>query len=128
MVKFTIQSLLIAVIFLVGVLLGMQQANEGMRKMKGYNDPSLERVIHVSKDETIVLGQSIERKKKNYNKLRHLTCFQRQDKNLRHSFIHSLNICFRLCKRQDNDPPFLHFALNIANVVAIIKASVFRKL
>ncbi len=105
----------------------MQQANEGMRKMKGYNDPSLERVIHVSKDETIVLGQSIEEKRK-LQQIEAFNMFSKAGQNLRHSFIHSLNICFRLCKRQDNDPPFLHFALNIANVVAIIKASVFRKL
>ena len=89
MVKFTIQSLLIAVIFLVGVLLGMQQANEGMRKMKGYNDPSLERVVHVSKNETIVLGQSLEQKKEKLQQIETFNVFSKAGQQLA-TFIHSL--------------------------------------
>ncbi|AXM89759.1 DUF3679 domain-containing protein [Anoxybacillus ayderensis] len=89
MVRFTIQSLLIAVIFLVGVLLGMQQANEGMRKMKGYNDPSLERVVHVSKDETIVLGQSIEEKKEKLQQMETFNMFSKAGQKLA-MFVHSL--------------------------------------
>ncbi|SFA52975.1 Protein of unknown function [Anoxybacillus pushchinoensis] len=89
MVKFTIQSLLITVIFLVGVLLGMQQANEGMRKMKGYNDPSLERVVHVSKDETIVLGQSLEQKKEKLQQIETFNVFSKVGQQLA-TFVHSL--------------------------------------
>lgn len=88
MVKFMMQSLLIAVIFLVGVLLGMQQANEGMRKMKGYNDPSLEQVVHVSKDETIVLGQSIEEKKEKLQQIEAFNMFSKAGQQLA-TFVHS---------------------------------------
>jgi predicted PurR-regulated permease PerM len=89
MVKFTIQSLLVAVIFLVGVLLGMQQVNESMRKMKGYDDPSLERVIHVSKDETIVLGQSLEQKKEKLQQIETFNVFSKVGQQLA-TFVHSL--------------------------------------
>ena len=59
MVKFTIQFFLAAVILFFGVLLGMQQANEGLMKMKGYNDPSFQQVIHLSADEQGEIEASI---------------------------------------------------------------------
>ncbi|GCD81782.1 YqxA family protein [Parageobacillus thermoglucosidasius] len=51
MLKFTIQFLLAVMILFFGVLLGMQQANEGLRKMKGFDDPAFPSVFHISKDQ-----------------------------------------------------------------------------
>ncbi|MDT2045405.1 hypothetical protein CHN50_07055 [Priestia aryabhattai] len=49
MVKFMMKSLLLSVVLLFGVLLGMQTAQQGLIKMKGYDDPSIEQVFTVSK-------------------------------------------------------------------------------
>jgi hypothetical protein len=64
MVKFTIQFFLAAMILFFGVLLGMQQANEGLQKMRGYDDSSFPSVFHISKDkngevEASVLGNKV---------------------------------------------------------------------
>ncbi|WP_417899529.1 DUF3679 domain-containing protein [Bacillus haimaensis] len=47
MKRFLFMSGLITIVLFLGVLLGMQQANEGMRKMKGYDDPSDGKAFHV---------------------------------------------------------------------------------
>lgn len=39
-------------ILLFGILIGMQQANQGMIKMKGYNDPDLQSAFQVEKEHT----------------------------------------------------------------------------
>ncbi|TYR82353.1 DUF3679 domain-containing protein [Priestia megaterium] len=73
MVKFTMKTLLLTVILLFGVLLGMQMAQQGLVKMKGYNDPAIEHVFTVSKTdegqvEAAILGSkqvvNIEEKQK----------------------------------------------------------------
>ncbi|KOO43861.1 YqxA family protein [Priestia koreensis] len=60
MVKFTIRCLLVASLLFFGVLLGMQTANEGLIKMKGYEDPALSKAVNISTDdgevEASVLG------------------------------------------------------------------------
>ena len=61
MTRFFIKcSLLIALLF-VGVLIGMEKANEGMVKMKGYHDPTLQSPVNIHEKsngniETSVLG------------------------------------------------------------------------
>ncbi|WP_235864004.1 YqxA family protein [Sutcliffiella halmapala] len=48
MKRFMFMCCLITTVLFLGVLLGMQQANEGMRKMKGYDDPSFKgQAFHV---------------------------------------------------------------------------------
>ncbi len=63
MVKFMMKCFLIVTVLLLGVLIGMQQANEGMKKMRGYNDPSLQSAFHISDDngdvEASVLGRKV---------------------------------------------------------------------
>jgi hypothetical protein len=64
MVKFTVQFFLAAMILFFGVLLGMQQANEGLQKMRGYDDSSFPAVFHISKGkngevEASVLGNKV---------------------------------------------------------------------
>ncbi|MCZ0755545.1 YqxA family protein [Anoxybacillus sp. J5B_2022] len=62
--KFTLQFFAAVVILFFGVLLGMQQANEGLLKMKGYHDPSFQSVVAVKKNEkgaveATVLGNKV---------------------------------------------------------------------
>lgn len=63
MVKFIMKCFLIVTVLLLGVLIGMQQANEGMKNMRGYNDPSLQGAFHISDDngevEASVLGRKV---------------------------------------------------------------------
>ncbi|CAG9619377.1 DUF3679 domain-containing protein [Sutcliffiella rhizosphaerae] len=48
MKRFMLKCLFITFVLFLGVLLGMQQANDGMRKMKGYDDPAFSgEVFHV---------------------------------------------------------------------------------
>ncbi|WP_010678187.1 YqxA family protein [Bacillus timonensis] len=63
MVKFMMKCFLIVTVLLLGVLIGMQQANEGMKKMRGYNDPSLQGAFHITDNqgevEASVLGRKV---------------------------------------------------------------------
>ncbi|MBE4908042.1 YqxA family protein [Bacillus luteolus] len=59
MIKFMMKCFFITTILLFGVLLGMQQANDGMKKMRGHNDPSLQGAFHFSDDETGAVEASV---------------------------------------------------------------------
>jgi hypothetical protein len=48
MFKFTFHFVLLVIVLLFGVLLGMQQANDGLLKMKGYADPSLQGAFSIN--------------------------------------------------------------------------------
>ncbi|MDF0727235.1 YqxA family protein [Cytobacillus sp. S13-E01] len=52
MVKFMMKCFFITTILLFGVLLGMQQANEGMKKMRGLDDPSLQGAFNITDNGT----------------------------------------------------------------------------
>lgn len=52
MVKFTLKCFVLCSVLLFGVLIGMQQANQGMLKMKGYNDPDLQGAFQVESEQT----------------------------------------------------------------------------
>jgi hypothetical protein len=65
MVKFIVQFCFAVLLLFFGVLLGMQQANEGMQKMRGYEDAALPSVLHLSKNqsgeiEASVFGKKVE--------------------------------------------------------------------
>ena len=61
--KFFMKCVLIVSLLLFGVLLGMQHANEGMKKMRGYDDPSLQGVFQITGEngdvEASVLGRKV---------------------------------------------------------------------
>jgi len=64
MIKFMMQCFLITIVLLVGVIVGMQQANQGMKKMQGYDDPSLQSAFQISDNsngevEASVLGKKV---------------------------------------------------------------------
>jgi hypothetical protein len=92
MVKFMIQFFLAVAILFVGVLLGMQQANEGLTKMKGYDDPAFQEVFHFSESskgeiEASILGstvtsEDIEEKKKKLEEMKTFNIFSELGKHL----------------------------------------------
>ncbi|WP_027407859.1 YqxA family protein [Anoxybacteroides tepidamans] len=92
MVRFTIQFFAVVVLLFFGVLLGMQQANEGMVKMKGYHDPSFQTVLHLSKDEdgkleAMVMGnkvtvENVDEKKKKLEQMKMFNMFSELGKRL----------------------------------------------
>ncbi|MDQ0231578.1 YqxA family protein [Metabacillus malikii] len=47
MIKFMFKCLVLCSVLLFGVLIGMQQANQGIIKMKGYHDPDLKSAFQV---------------------------------------------------------------------------------
>ncbi|RAK22449.1 uncharacterized protein DUF3679 [Anoxybacillus vitaminiphilus] len=92
MIKFTVYFSLAAVILFVGVLLGMQQANKGLKQMKGYADPSFQEVIRLSEDdkgeiEASIMGNTIksedlEDKKKKLEEMKTFNIFSEFGKQL----------------------------------------------
>ncbi|MCV9884915.1 YqxA family protein [Metabacillus halosaccharovorans] len=52
MVKFFLKCIVLCSVLLFGVLIGMQQANQGMIKMKGYNDPDFQGAFQIDSNET----------------------------------------------------------------------------
>ncbi|WP_153123355.1 YqxA family protein [Peribacillus tepidiphilus] len=84
MVKFMLKCFLLVFVLFFGVLFGMQQANDGMKKMKGYNDPQLYSAFQVkegkSGTEASVLGQKVtshdlEQKKKQLEEMKAFNMF-----------------------------------------------------
>lgn len=64
MAKFTGKCFLISLVLFFGVLLGMQSANNGLQKMKGYQDPSLRGAFEMKENrkkelEASILGNTI---------------------------------------------------------------------
>ncbi|WP_175639798.1 YqxA family protein [Metabacillus schmidteae] len=59
MVKFMFKSFILCSVLLFGVLIGMQQANQGMIKMKGYNDPDFQGAFQIDSDQTGDIEASI---------------------------------------------------------------------
>jgi hypothetical protein len=64
MARFTVRFFLLTVILFFGVLLGMQYANDGMKQMKGYEDPDLKNAFTIqngngNEKEASVLGHEV---------------------------------------------------------------------
>ncbi|WP_020153956.1 YqxA family protein [Caldibacillus debilis] len=64
MFRFFFKCLFVACLLFIGVILGMQEANEGLKKMKGYDDPRFGDVFSVEEGhgenyEATVFGQSV---------------------------------------------------------------------
>lgn len=76
------KCILACAVMFFGVLLGMQQANNGMIEMKGYQDPDLKAALSISEGdakEASVLGHQIdlEEKQKSWNSWKLSTSFPR---------------------------------------------------
>jgi hypothetical protein len=87
MMRFTLHFFLAVTILFIGVLLGMQQANEGVTKMKGYSDPSFQEVFHFSKEEATIMGNTVtsedlEEKKRRLEEMKTFNIFSELGKKL----------------------------------------------
>jgi hypothetical protein len=59
---FMFKSVCIAALMFISVLAGMQMANNGIHKMKGYSDPNFQGAVSINKGDGLnasVLGQDI---------------------------------------------------------------------
>ncbi|MFD1736630.1 YqxA family protein [Bacillus salitolerans] len=64
MIKFMLKSFLLISVLFILVLFGMQHANDGIRNMKGYNDPNFEGAFQITEAESgdleaAVLGERV---------------------------------------------------------------------
>ncbi|MGN1400735.1 MAG: DUF3679 domain-containing protein [Bacillus sp. (in: firmicutes)] len=51
MFRFLLKSAIVALVFFVGVILGMQKANEGLVNMRGYEDPLLYDAVSIEEED-----------------------------------------------------------------------------
>jgi hypothetical protein len=92
MKMFMLKSFMLASIMFLSVLFGMQQANEGIHKMKGYEDPEFKSAFSVSEKEngsyeTAILGNDIsshdlEQKRKKLEEMKAFNLFSSLGKKL----------------------------------------------
>ena len=85
MKRFMLKSILLVSILFVGVLIGMQKANDGIMNMKGYDDDGFGTPLKISEDETgnieaSLLGQdmgsaTISEKKKKLEEMKSFNFF-----------------------------------------------------
>lgn len=63
MAAYTVKFFLLIVVLFFGVLLGMQLANDGMKQMKGYEDPELKNAFTIqgegAEKEASILGHDV---------------------------------------------------------------------
>ncbi|MGN7940768.1 YqxA family protein [Virgibacillus sp. 6R] len=63
MMKFMLKCFVLCTILLFGVLIGMQYANQGIIKMKGYQDPDLQSAFQVENEtgdvQASILGNNV---------------------------------------------------------------------
>jgi len=64
--KFMLKSLAVMIILFIGVLIGMEKANQGMVQMKGYDDPSLPPPVIVNESEEGKIEASLMGKELNH--------------------------------------------------------------
>ncbi|MBS4173595.1 YqxA family protein [Bacillus sp. FJAT-49736] len=99
MTRFLIKCSLILALLFIGVLIGMEKANEGMVKMKGYKDSSLQAPFNINEDidgkkEASVLGKNVtshnlDKKKEHLENIKTYNLFSSLGKAIT-SFITSL--------------------------------------
>ncbi|WP_110926925.1 YqxA family protein [Bacillus massiliglaciei] len=85
MAKFTLKCTCLILVLFLGIIIGMQQANQGMKKMKGYDDPSLNSAFTVSETddgemEAAILGERVtshdlEKKKEKLEEMKAFNLF-----------------------------------------------------
>lgn len=107
MIKFMMKCFLLTSVLLFGILFGMQQANNGMKQMKGYDDPSLDYVVQIKEQdngniEASVLGEkvsskTIEEKKQKLEEIESFNFFSSVGEKISHGisylFLKMIEIC-----------------------------------
>lgn len=106
MIRFALKCTFILLVLFLGVLIGMQAANDGIKKMKGYNDPTITSAFEVNQSnqgelEASVLGEKvtshdIEKKKEKLEEIKAFNFFSSVGKQLGESisnlFSHLINM------------------------------------
>ncbi|WP_141431466.1 YqxA family protein [Bacillus sp. 03113] len=92
MKRFMLKVILIAIVMFISVLFGMQQANEGIHKMKGYEDANLKSAFTMKENtdgeiQASVLGRNIsshdlQSKKEQLEEMKAYNFFSSMGKNL----------------------------------------------
>ena len=59
MKMFMLKSFCIAALMFISVLAGMQMANDGIHKMKGYSDPNFQSAVSINEKDASFLGQDL---------------------------------------------------------------------
>lgn len=101
MVRFWMKCIGILLVLFLGVLVGMQQANEGMKKMKGYEDPSLNSAFTISQTEeggteANIMGEKVtshdlEKKKERLEEMKAFNFFSSIGKSLGETISSAFN-------------------------------------
>jgi hypothetical protein len=92
MKMFMLKSFMLASLMFISVLFGMQQANEGIHRMKGYDDPEFKSAFSIKEKEngtleTAILGNDVsshdlEQKRKKLEEMKAFNLFSSLGKNL----------------------------------------------
>ncbi|HZG71013.1 MAG TPA: DUF3679 domain-containing protein [Chondromyces sp.] len=91
MKKFVLKCFLLVSLLFMGVLFGMQKANEGMKEMKGYHQEALEHPVQVEQtDEELeasflgqqVSSQDLEEKKEKLQEIKAFNLFSSLGRNM----------------------------------------------
>lgn len=92
MKMFMLKSVMLASLLFIAVLFGMQQANEGIHKMKGYDDPEFKSAFQINEEDdgtvkSAILGNDVtshdlEEKRKQLEKMKAFNFFSSLGKNL----------------------------------------------
>ncbi|MFJ7679277.1 YqxA family protein [Peribacillus sp. NPDC097264] len=106
MVRFWLKCTGVLLILFLGVLIGMQQANDGMKKMKGYEDPALNSAFTINQSEhgemeADILGQKvtshdIETKKEKLEEMKAYNFFSSLGKSLGETVSAAFNALFNM--------------------------------
>ncbi|MFJ7857674.1 YqxA family protein [Peribacillus sp. NPDC097206] len=106
MVRFWLKCTGVLLILFLGVLIGMQQANDGMKKMKGYEDPALNSAFTINQSEqgemeADILGQkvtshNIETKKEKLEEMKAYNFFSSLGKSLGETVSAAFNALFNM--------------------------------
>jgi hypothetical protein len=91
MKMFMLKSFLLAALMFIAVLTGMELANNGIHKMKGYHDPNFQNTISINEDDrefnatamgTDTSSHDIEAKKKQLEEINGFNFFSSMGKKL----------------------------------------------
>ncbi|RSD24149.1 YqxA family protein [Mesobacillus subterraneus] len=92
MKMFMLKSFMLASLMFISVLFGMQQANEGIHKMKGYDDPEFKSAFSIKEEEdgtykSAILGNDVsshdlEQKRKKLEEMKAFNLFSSLGKTL----------------------------------------------
>ncbi|RFU61348.1 YqxA family protein [Bacillus sp. V59.32b] len=92
MVRFSLKCAGLVLILFFGILVGMQHANQGMKNMKGYDDPAMSSAFTVKESnqgdmEAAILGQKVtshdlEKKKEKLEEMKAFNFFSSIGKKL----------------------------------------------